>query len=49
MFNETKGISGTIYFEQNSQSTFNSNSVTQYGAALILLMILMLCLQEAQM
>ena len=41
-FNDNKGISGTIYFEDNSNITFkgtsqvifNSNSVMQYGAAI---------------
>ena len=41
-FNNNKGISGTIYSEDNSnitftaisQVTFNSNSVMQYGAAI---------------
>ena len=41
-FNDNKGISGTIYSEDNSEITFkaasqvifNSNSVTQYGAAI---------------
>ena len=41
-FNDNKGISGTIYSEDNSdiifkatsQVIFNSNSVTQYGAAI---------------